>query len=91
MWLRQAVYDTIVISMTPDQSRMARAALRWSLTDLSVAAGVGRATAARFELGQSVDEKSVEAMRGALVAAGILLIDAGKSSPAAGVGVRLAR
>ncbi len=77
--------------MTPDQSRMARAALRWSLTDLSVAAGVGRATAARFELGQAVDDKSVEAMRSAVVASGVVLIDAGKSSTAAGPGVRLAR
>jgi transcriptional regulator with XRE-family HTH domain len=56
--------------MTPEQSRMARAALRWSLTDLAEASGVGRATAARFELGQSVEADKVSAMRGALIAAG---------------------
>ena len=38
--------------MTPAQSRMARAALKWSLSDLAANAGIGRATAARFELGE---------------------------------------
>jgi transcriptional regulator with XRE-family HTH domain len=38
--------------MTPTQSRMARAALKWSLSDLAEKAGVGRATVARFELGE---------------------------------------
>jgi len=32
---------------------MARAALKWSLSDLARKAGVGRATVARFELGES--------------------------------------
>ena len=31
---------------------MARAALKWSLSDLAAQAGVGRATVARFELGE---------------------------------------
>jgi len=31
---------------------MARAALKWSLSDLAASAGVGRATVARFELGE---------------------------------------
>jgi len=49
---------------------MARAALKWSLTDLAEASGVGRATAARFELGQSVEPDKISAMREALIAAG---------------------
>lgn len=49
---------------------MARAALKWSLTDLAHAAAVGRATAARFELGQSVEAAKVAAMRKALEDAG---------------------
>jgi transcriptional regulator with XRE-family HTH domain len=56
--------------MTPEQSRMARAALKWSLTDLAEASGVGRATAARFELGQSVEPEKIAAMRKALIASG---------------------
>lgn len=79
----------MIITMTPDQSRMARAALRWSLTDLATAARVGRATAARFELGQSVEESSVAAMRSAVEAAGVVLVGAGEVSRGAGVGVRL--
>lgn len=49
--------------MTPDQSKMARAALSWSLTELAAAAGVGRATAARFEIGQSVSDDKVAALQ----------------------------
>jgi len=49
--------------MTPTQSRMARAALKWTLTDLAQAAGVGRATVARFELGERVGNGPVEAMQ----------------------------
>jgi len=56
--------------MTPTQSRMARAALQWSLTDLAKAAGVGRATVARFELGESAVPETVEKMRKALADAG---------------------
>lgn len=56
--------------MTPTQSRMARAALKWSLSDLAAAASIGRATVARFELGESVGERPVQAMQDALSKAG---------------------
>lgn len=49
---------------------MARAALKWSLSDLAKAAGVGRATAARFELGEVVGDRPITAMRGALESKG---------------------
>ena len=57
--------------MTPEQCRMARAALKWSLTDLSLAAKVGRATAARFELGEQVNDSSIATMRQAFEHAGV--------------------
>ncbi len=64
--------------MNPTQSRMARAALKWSLSDLADAAGVGRATAARFELGEAVAPASIAAMRSAYEAEGVVFVDAGK-------------
>lgn len=90
--LRQTVSDTICISMTPTQSRMARAALGWSLDQAASAAGIQRITAARFETGKSGPgaAASIAALRAAYEAAGIILIEAGKPSPAAGVGVRVA-
>lgn len=79
----------MVISMTPEQSRMARAALGWSLTRLSTEAGIGRATAARFELGDAMNAESVAAIGKAFASAGLVLIEDGKISRAGGVGVRL--
>ena len=58
---------------------MARAALKWSLSDLAEAAGVGRATAARFELGETVGEGPVRAMREAFEAKRVKFIDDGAS------------
>ena len=69
--LRQWSCETIVITMTPTQSRMARAALKWSLTDLAVKAAVGRATVARFELGDGeTSAETIDKMRKALADAG---------------------
>jgi transcriptional regulator with XRE-family HTH domain len=56
--------------MDPKQSRMARAGIGWRAADLAKAAGVGSATVARFELGQTVDEASIAKMRAALERAG---------------------
>lgn len=63
--------------MEPVQSRAARAMLKWSLTDLASAAGVGRASAARFELGQSVDPETVAKLRKAFEAKRVRFIDDG--------------
>lgn len=72
---------------------MARAALGWSLTDLATHAELGRATVARFELGEGVAPGSVEAMRLALERGGVEFISAGAmvkdGKGPAGVGVRL--
>jgi len=71
---------------------MARAALGWSLNDLAAHARLGRATVARFELGEPVSGATVAALRDALEDAGIELIAAGaiveNGSGSAGVGVR---
>jgi transcriptional regulator with XRE-family HTH domain len=50
---------------------MARTALDWTVSDLAEASGVGRATVARFELGQNVQADRVEAMRLAFEAQGV--------------------
>lgn len=69
--LRQLLCETIVITMTPTQSRMARAALKWSLSDLAVNAAVGRATVARFELGDGeTSAETIDKIRSALAIAG---------------------
>ena len=59
---------------------MARALLRWSLTYLARKAKVGRATAARFELGEKVGQGPVAAMRVALEQAGCGFIDRGRGA-----------
>ena len=57
---------------------MARVALGWSAADLARAAGIGYATVARFEAGQTVQPDKVEAMRAALVAEGIAFENGGR-------------
>jgi transcriptional regulator with XRE-family HTH domain len=64
--------------MNPTQSKMARAAMGWTVSDLAEASGVGRATVARFELGQNVQPDRVQAMRRALEARGVQFVDGGK-------------
>lgn len=79
--------------MIPEQSKMARAALGWSLSELATHASLGRATVARFELGEVVAANSIDAMRGALENGGVEFIAAGATMKdgkgPAGVGVRL--
>lgn len=56
--------------ITAKQSRMARVALNWTTSDLAQRAGIGRATVARFELGNSVAIESAGKMMVAFEAAG---------------------
>lgn len=56
--------------MNAKQSKMARAGLGWSASDLANAAGLGYATVARFESGGTVADGSREEMRKALEKAG---------------------
>ncbi|WP_244661949.1 helix-turn-helix domain-containing protein [Mesorhizobium huakuii] len=64
---------------------MGRAALNWSTLDLAKAADVGGNTVNRFEAGQDARVSSVDKMRGALEAAGVIFVDENGEGP----GVRL--
>lgn len=64
---------------------MGRAALAWSTAELAARAAVGSNTVNRFEAGQDARISSVEKMRLALEAAGILFIPENGEGP----GVRL--
>ena len=72
---------------------MARAALKWSATDLAREAAIGYATVARFESGQTVQADNIASMRLALERGGVEFISAGATvkdgKGPAGVGVRL--
>lgn len=67
---------------------MARAGLKWSIDDLAGAAGVGRATVARFELGENVEKPKVDAMRTALEAKRVKFVDKGRLAGAVCIGLR---
>ena len=69
----------------PVQCRMARAALGWGVRDLAAAAKVSLDTVARFERGEELKERTVEAIQRALEGGGIEFIDANGG----GAGVRL--
>lgn len=72
--------------VTPAQVRMARAALNWSLSQLSEVAGVHRNTISNFETGKFAgSEQAVTAIRAALEAAGVEFIP----ENGGGAGVRM--
>lgn len=73
--------------MTPEQCRMARAALNWTSTKLAREAGVGISTVARFEKERgALIPSTLAAIRKAFEDAGIEFID---SVNGKGPGVRL--
>ena len=69
----------------PVQCRMARAALGWGVRELAAAAKVSIDTIARFERGDELKERTIEAIHRALEAQGIDFIDDNGGGP----GVRL--
>jgi transcriptional regulator with XRE-family HTH domain len=73
--------------LTPQQCRAARGLLDWTQEELAERAGVSRGTVRGFENGRhELHRGSAAVIRGALEAAGVVLLDAdGK----AGAGVRL--
>ena len=73
--------------LQPVQCRMARAALGMGVRELAAAAKVSVDTVARFERGEELKERTVDALQRALEAAGIKLIDEDGGGP----GVRLAK
>ena len=76
--------------MSPDQCRASRALLGWSAQELAAAAGLGLASVKRFESGQLVQPATVQALRNAVEAAGLVLLYAGDRSHSGGEGVRRA-
>ena len=71
--------------MIPAQCRMARAALQIGVRDLAAMAKVSPNTVARFERGDSLYDRTVEAIQRALEAAGMEFI----AENGGGRGVRL--
>ena len=71
--------------MNAAQCRMARAALSWSIQQLSHESGVNRNTITKFEAGGEVRTSTVNAMRLTMEAAGVLFISENGEGP----GVRL--
>lgn len=67
------------------QSKMARAALGWGVRDLAAAAKVSPDTIARLERGETLYPRTIDAIRTALEAAGVLFIAENGEGP----GVRL--
>lgn len=76
--MRQAIFFTNGEGMNSTQCRMARAALGWTLDDLSSACGISRRTIIRFEGGGTVAPESSESMRAALTKEGVAFENGGK-------------
>lgn len=72
----------IISLVKPAQVRMARAALNWSLADLSAAAGVHRNTISNFETGKHGGrEDAIQAIRVALENAGVIFVEENGEGP----------
>lgn len=77
--------------MTPEQLRMARAALRVGVRELADMAGVSFTTVSRFETEKGgLQHKSAEAIRKALEAQGIQFLENGKVASGPGVALKTA-
>lgn len=71
--------------MVPIQLDMALAAVGWGTRDLAAEAKVSLDTIARFKRGEQIKDRTLEAMRCALEAAGVIFIAENGEGP----GVRL--
>jgi transcriptional regulator with XRE-family HTH domain len=77
--------------VTGSQCRAARALLGKRQTELAQEAGVGVLVIKRFEAGSNPRAATANAIERALRAAGVIFVDDGEVSGAAGMGVRLAQ
>jgi transcriptional regulator with XRE-family HTH domain len=73
--------------MTPDQCRMARAAVKLGIKELSTLAKISTNTLVRFERGEKLKDSTIETIQAVLEAAGVEFISANGGGP----GVRLKR
>ncbi|AXV15279.1 transcriptional regulator [Neorhizobium sp. SOG26] len=71
--------------MLPSQCRMARAALELGVRELAAMARVSTNTITRFERGEALKDRTIDDIRAALEAAGVVFIEANGGGP----GVRL--
>lgn len=78
-------------TITPQQSRMARAGLGWSTEDLAERSGVSKPTIQRFESGQGVKDSTVEEIAAAFAKARVKVVESGPLAGAVYVGMRAAR
>jgi DNA-binding XRE family transcriptional regulator len=67
---------------------MARIALEWGVRELAEAADVSTNTVTRFEKGDELKQRTVDAMRTAMEAMGIVFVEAGDIVNGYGVTVR---
>ncbi|CAH1662850.1 MULTISPECIES: helix-turn-helix domain-containing protein [Hyphomicrobiales] len=74
--------------MTPAQCKMARAGLGLGVRELADLAKVSTNTITRLEAGEELKERTVDAIRHALEAAGVVFLADGETSTG-GPGVRL--
>lgn len=71
--------------MNSVQCKMARAAVGWGVRELAKEAGVAVDTVSRLERGEEIMPRTLQAVRSALEAAGVIFIDENGEGP----GVRL--
>jgi len=74
--------------MLPIQCKMARTALGIGVRDLAAMAKVAPGTVARFEAGDDLKERTVDALQSALEDAGVAFIRSGDVADGVGVTVR---
>ena len=77
------------MQMTPDQCRMARAALKLSIPALADLADVRANTVSHFERGGDSYVSTIGKLQKALEPQGVVLVGDGEASRAGGAGVRL--
>ncbi|MGJ0507006.1 MAG: helix-turn-helix domain-containing protein [Methylocystis sp.] len=76
--------------MVPVQCKMARVALGLGVRELAELAKVAPATISRLEAGENLHPRTLDAIRAALEAAGVVFLEPGESADG-GPGVRLRR
>jgi len=73
--------------MLPVQCKMSRSALGWGVRELAAKAKISVETVVRFENGEQLRERTIEALRKALEKGGVVFIPENGGGP----GVRLKR
>ncbi|WP_114835646.1 transcriptional regulator [Agrobacterium tumefaciens] len=74
--------------MLPVQCRMARIALEWGVRELAEAADVSTNTVTRFEKGDELKQRTVDALRIAMEAKGVVFVEAGDTADGHGVTIK---